>query len=741
MRFSRVSIIGTLAATVLALLVILPVWAADGTDTVGLTGDTLTIRVTDFGHVDATGAGQPDAAETADTRLGRVTYVSNQPDRADDTTRPANTVFVEVAFPPAVTGIQDTEMQTAARNDYVKVRSSSGDSITLEGFAAGGDSDFFRVITPGASVPIRPDDGNADTDGAVQVLEALDGDTITITAGQNVLKLTVDGAGPVITDTSPAHGRLQDSSSTTIGFIVTDSGSGLRTEAEDAGDTDNDRDGDGSSAEPLTDGTAPSSSTGAAVDIDVNWADTANHEARGSRNWEEVEKDKSYSLSYGLAALTSRKYSWYVEAYDRVGNYTRTDSNAGKAQDQDFELTVDNKAPAVSKRFAGIGFDPDLDDGKGGETEDSSSILVIFGNEDALNTVDALDSSTIDADDFVVVGNEIVSVIHPNKKQSVDKQKMLTQERYTVRTGDKLIGTMLEPTVADAADATGENFALLVWDTSLSPPALRGVPEAADGTEYEIAVNDVILNWPLPSAAAKDDTCDSHTGLDSVDGREIEPVESNGYNGSGCIDTRNRVYLVLSSPLEDDAKPEVQLRGGSISDRAGNGNRSSEAKAANRIPPTLAVAVSGDVDTDGRPLAQERISIDITSGERLLGIPQVWLAEFDQDAKITTWSTGSVVVEGTAAMNWSVRFSGNDETKVAAILVRGRDTDQNVVTGAGWSETAPAAQQKLDLAKIEKAGLLVEFDNGIPYAKADVTLNRQRETKPWKRRAGTRSSS
>lgn len=724
MSFRRVSIIGTLAAAALALLVILPVWAAEGTDVTGDAEATLRIRVTPYSQVvlDApnTRTTAPLDADTTDTRLGRVTYVSNQPVRTSNlVVEPANTVFVTVDFP---TGFDDDD-----RQDYVKVRSGSGDSLTLENFGVGGDTALFRVITPGASVPTEDFD-NVDTTPPTpmyQALEALDGDSITVTAGENVLRLVVDGVAPAFSNITPDHGLLQDDSDTTIGFIVTDEGSGLRTEAEDGPDPDADIDEDGSTAEPLSK-PLTDDDPGASVDIDLVWDGDFDHERKGSRSWEEITKDESYGVSYGLASLSSDKYEWYIEAYDRVGNYRRTDSNGGESGDQDFALTVDNQAPAVSKRFAGIGFDPDENKGKGGEVKDSSSILVIFGNEDldspggAHGDVDPLDSSSIDADDFVVVGNEVVSVIHPNKKPTINRQKILSRTVYTVKAGDDYVGTMLEPNVATALLAVGgDNVA--VESINTTNPDETTYDAVQPGTTVELVIGDRIYNWPRPSVAAGDDTCDSNTGYDRSTGRKIAADLANKFNEADCIDTRNRVYLVLATPIGDDDEPEVQLRGGSIRDRAGNGNKSSEEDAANRIAPTLTVTASGDVTTDGRPLAQEDITVNISSGERMLGMPSVWLAEFDKDAKITLPLTpGNVEQESTTS--WSVEFSVNDETKVAAVLVSGQDVDQNVQTSAGWKGKAVEKAQ-LDLAKIEKAGLLVEFDNGIPYAKTDVTLN------------------
>ena len=724
----------------MALLVILPATAGEGSDTVGTGDNLLTIDVVASGAITETQANLTAAPPDAeDTRLGRTTYVSNQPDRvavrdADTMTtpgsglerQPANTVVVTI-------GAVDQDN----RDSYVKLRSSSGDRLTLVNYvdrnATGGVDaartvDYFQVIEPGAAVPMWDHDNDPATPlEPVQVLEALDGDTITITAGEGVLTLVVDGAPPVFSDVTPAGGRLQDSSSTTIGFTVTDEGSGLRTEAEDSTTDPTDTDRDGSTAEPLT-----KDANGAATDIDVFWEEPdksteADHEERGSRRWEQVTKDRSYELSYGLARLTSGTYKWYIEAYDRVGNWSRTDSDGSKGGSQDFELDVDNKSPVVSARFAGIGFDPDANKGKGGEVKDPSSILVVFVNEsdtagEPTSDPDSLDNSTIGIDDFVVVGNEVVDVIHPNKRPSANKQKVVTQTTYTVKAKDGYDGTKLTPDVDMAEDVMGDLVALEIYDSTAAADTdpVFGDPEM----EYTLKPGDVLHNWPRPSVAAKDDTCDSNTGYSMSNGRTIEPNAGNKWDGSECVDTRNRVYLVLSTPLVSDDEPEVQVRGGAIRDRAGNGSRSSEETADDRIAPNLAVTVSGDVATEGRPLAQDDITVAISSSERLRGFPKVWLAEFSHGGDpeiIGTPTPGSV--ERVTATSWTVEFGGNDETEVYAIIVWAEDIDTNVYRSAGWKGDNAEAEDGLDLAKIEKAGLLVEFDNNIPFVAADVTLN------------------
>ena len=194
---------------------------------------------------------------------------------------------------------------------------------------------------------------------------------------------------------------------------MTDNDSGLRTDREDAAEplTVAEKTMDGQLAEPL------SGEFGVADDISVVWNEVTGDERRGDRNWIEEDAERSYSLSYGRAGLSSDTYEWYVEAYDRVGNYARTDSSSSRGA-QDHKLTVDDDPPAAKNVFAGIGFDEE----DGEEVKDASSILLVFLNDVEGGKSDALDPATISADKFDVIGNEVVDVIHPNMKRDIDRQ-------------------------------------------------------------------------------------------------------------------------------------------------------------------------------------------------------------------------------------------------------------------------------------------------------------------------------
>ena len=690
MSFRRVSIIGTLAAVALALLVILPVWAAVGQDVARNTdpGDVLTVSILRQGEASIIG----DLDNVGPTRVGPNLYVSNIDQSGlmvGDTLRPTyNTVHVDfvvnnIADIPLDTGSGDNVVEGEDR--VVRVTSDSGEPIWVNMEGDGSTlTGTFLVIEPVSS-------GDAPTGQ----IEALHGDSITITALDLRSRLTVDGEPPTFSSVAPRSGTLQSSSSINIEFTVTDDDSGLRTDAEDAATFGDDGlDDDGQRAEPLAE------SLGGAADIDVNWDGEDSDERRGDRNWIEEERNRSYSLSYSRADLGPEKYDWYIEAYDRVGNYDRTDASSQR-NDQPYSLTVDNVAPKARHLFAGIGFDEE----EGEEVKDASSILLVFINDIDGGKADSLDASTISADKFDVIGNEVIDVIHPNEKQAIDDND-----------------TDAENTDVEHPDGT----------TGLLP-----YKDAIDTAEYDSL--DDAAKAALAAEVFGDDECDSHTGYGQASGEAITDLE----NPTGCIDTRNRVYLVLADPVGDDDTPEIHIVG-TVRDKAGNGaSLTDDLEADDRISPTLTVGISGDVETDGRPLAQEEIAITVASGERLSDDPDVWLLSFDHEGTITIVDRGSISSDGTNA--WKTDFeAADDDASVAAIIVHAEDRRGNTTTTAGWTDdngddTAdledgngePDVGEMLDITKLAGAGFLVEFDTDIPFkAETDVTLNPSEEGEP-----------
>ena len=419
---------GTLMAAALSLLILLPALAADGQDVVRTTAnDSLTVAVFDSVQFNPAihdfAANDPNYLgvdsnnvhflNPRDTKLGPTLYVSSD-EAAYDTVY----VVVEKPVDPGEIDHDDDPSTDEIEGLLVRLDSDGNSPKTLvlrrttdQGFVYHGK---FQVVEPLS-------DGTA---GAGQI-EAFDGDVVTVTSGDNTARLAVDGMGPVYSDITPEHETLQTFSTSIIGFTVTDTDSGLRTDREAGTDLD----GDDRLDEPLS-----KDNLGNSADIDVSWLarlgdarEVDGLERRGDRNWVELEQDHSYSVSFIHGILTSGIYEWRIQAYDRAGNRTWSDSE-GAPGIQKHMLTVDALSPEVAAVYAGIGFDSD-------EVQDSSSLLIVFENEGEegeenepsypLGKVDSLDPSSIQAADFKVAGHEVAPVIHPNRKKAWAPPKAL----------------------------------------------------------------------------------------------------------------------------------------------------------------------------------------------------------------------------------------------------------------------------------------------------------------------------
>ncbi len=588
---------------------------------------------------------------------------------------------VALAVANAVDGQVLDAANTVDGDKYEGVTESSDTVDTDEGWNAfravlNGDSSTFTVTSAAASalnitvgtvtVPVSEEVGTTntevtvnyddpstvDTDERVDLLggirareiEAADGVSITIDGNVTIY---VDGRTPEISIVSPTDGDLLDSDRVDFELTVTDDGSGLRSDRERPASGD-DRDTDGVSKEPLAGQYGYGKDIGVFLadnddkefgttvpSLDTAIADALRVDNRGDDDWDEEEQDHSYSVDFRTSTLDGGDgtYEWFILATDRVGNEARYPSDTEKFA----KVTVDENGPDVEEGhvFAGIGFD----DSKNEEVRDSSSIAIVFENESA----HGLNTDTIESDAFKVEDNDVVDVIHPNNKKSLNNDKT---------------------------------------------------------------------------------KCTSDKGIVLVAADEVEK----------CIDTRNRVYLVLATALDDDEKPEVQVSSSQFTDRAGNGNEDVEQDAKDYIRPTLTVTATGDVSTDGRPLAGDKVTVTVAVGELLRSRPQAWLATVDANGNIADVSSakslGTVSGETTA---WESEFDAGDfglsgGQGLGAVIVSAKDRAQpsNESFTSGWKGkgSSPEDGDVLDLAKLVKAGLLVEFDNDLPEADIEVTPNK-----------------
>ena len=226
-----------------------------------------------------------------------------------------------------------------------------------------------------------------------------DGQIIRVTTGAGVtavsLDLTVDGTGPTITNLAPLNNVVQSTVTASFSGLIDDATAGLEKTSATV-------------PQPVVD------SRGAPEDIVINIGGT---DKAGNADFTSSGKGFTYVLTSSLAANADNL--WFVTATDRVGNKTETDAkptttalpSADAAEDK-FKITVDTTKPGIGEAEAGIGWDAVNKRDK----HDRSSIKLTFTENGAAGTSnpDNLNTATLAAADFNVVGSTVSGVIHPN---------------------------------------------------------------------------------------------------------------------------------------------------------------------------------------------------------------------------------------------------------------------------------------------------------------------------------------
>lgn len=457
MKLARLPLAAIATAAAVALLLILPAFAQIVEDTQqGPGGETLTInvqqqerpepagdnwRTPDGGNNQATLCDLPstlqEATDTVSTRFDRTTYVSNSgavvlchhtaggdvqspieilvnlPTGTAPNRVPANHVVLNYTRASGTTNAVDVIVNSPSEPGPRTIGTLASDNTSATAF-------YFWVV---GSLP----DGKTSTDTEFQVdrgslsgdeapvIYAKDGDVLTISAGTLLRTITVDGKGPSFTGVAPAHGTMQRSLSTTIQFTVSDAGSGIIPHA-------------------ITGGRPAIETGGGAVNIDVNWDGTGNHETRGDNNWSENTEGRSYSVAYGVGNLSEKEVDWYIEGWDRLNNHARTDADPDDAGDQPYTFEVDITAPALAAARTGVAYDAAGQK----EVRDSASVRVEID--------DAIDSSRLRIDDFSVQGAEVIGFVHPDNSPKIEIEDRgadhePTNERHqTTCSTDKALG-------------------------------------------------------------------------------------------------------------------------------------------------------------------------------------------------------------------------------------------------------------------------------------------------------------
>ena len=529
------------------------------------------------------------------------------------------------------------------------------------------------------------------------VMAARDGDTIEITVPgvRGRLTLTVDGDKPTLSGLTPEDGGTTNDDRVTLGFTVSDDGSGLRFDAEDglSGDGDSspaNGDNDQRYNEPLAaradDGSA---GNGRSEDIQVyyagdadgitdavddsnaspcdsecmrtlgvqpppsNHADFADQEYSrfGTNGWTEVALGRTYRLAMALNSQSFDGYEWMVVARDRVGNTVTTDGDDDDDGTQPFTFDLDNEDPMISTVRTGVQFDSSSNPPK--EKANRAWIALSIVNEDD-GGEDRVDRSSVQASDFTVSGATVVDAVVPTNK--------------------------------------------------------------------------------------KGDCADSDKAIKDIDG--------------GCgFDPRAVIYLQLSEELEADQTPTVQMLGGVFMDIAGNPNivqsRSGGSQITDKIKPEVDITVTATGDAANRPATNDdgEFTVRIETDEDLRSFPSVWFATIDgvalgddgADAEVGTMlGVGQLGPETPREVSrnvWEVKVDEGDlpgsGPRLVAVLVRAEDENQNVGNSDGWTlarstDANPSPEDydhdsdpdtpnrpitRLDLKKLDDGGFLIEVDS------------------------------
>ena len=602
----------------------------------------------------------------------------------------------------------------------------------------------------------------------IATIFASHGDRLTVTVGNDQIDLIVDGEGPEFAAITPEDNAVTRGSKLTFSFEVRDEDSGLRHDGQGVITTDGDYKEVNADGDQTLDGEPLAVASGSAVDTNGRAADiqvyVETNPTDGSTQAFAVADDIGASGSWKKAVARAGvayeftasggfgtgPYLYQLVAKDRAGNTTTTDAVADtdtNTDDEPFVFRVDNTAPVLVKARTGIGYDTT----KNVEKADRNFIALDFGG-DALMSVDT--------SNITVVGHEIKGVVHPSKAPAIDRND--TDARKPVAGEEENPGNA--PAVR-AAPADPKTRTVEHAPTDTTQPARTGnityantctgtKPTAGTpGTETITTDSTQLTVAPITSEETAYCTAWDNHRVDLI-AKNTYDGKLTAYNnflqyerehpgkdieGDYIMEPRSLVYLELDEDLAPDAQPSVIAVGGAVTDLAGNTNEAETLSKSNNkvedwIAPTLTVTVTGTAAD--RPVANEdgSFTVDVMADEDLNRRPVVYFVSITPTAvkddndkitgytyKINTVQTASSLTQQEADDHWQKKYkaSGIQGTLgegLIGVIALAEDASDNSGATAGWSPKthrdalAPAATNKLDLSKMDKAKLLIEID-------------------------------
>ena len=238
----------------------------------------------------------------------------------------------------------------------------------------------------------------------------------------------------------------------------------------------------------------------------------------------------------------------------------------------------------------------------------------------------------------------------------------------------------LKPSLDSANTETG-----VYWNAATT------AEKTGDATKIVVAFDDEISEAPASSFEV---TTDAGTVLTPVS----TEIGTKGTTAAGvAYDKRKDVYLTLGTALATSETPKVKLVG-NITDLAGNSNKSGNvANAADRIKPTLTLALSGGSGTGASPddsvgLTKKAMTFTITTSEVLSTPPTISI--FSED--YGTGGTYEEIVDNLDLTELGAGAANAEAFSIAAHTVIDTDKDgslvDEIVISAATASTTPASQ-------------------------------------------------
>ncbi len=478
----------------------------------------------------------------------------------------------------------------------------------------------------------------------------------------------------------------------------------------------------------------------------------------------------AYVFTASGAGTDEGPYLYQLRARDRAGNWASTDAVADEDDneaDEPYVFRVDDTDPALSRARTGISYDTT----KNMEKVDRSYIALEFTG-DVLGEVNT-DNITVVGHTIVgVIHPSKEPRINRGDRKATDPPSPAPTEpdgdRPTAtEPGDAAPTNNGGWTNTFIENALGnEVLAGTVLGRQANLPtscyADSTVTDGTGGFSTPVNLNEITIpatdtdecalwkSWMVYEAhldAQRTWDSENTAYLNYVQYQQEHPLR----NVDGEIlpdeDPRARAYLRLAEPLASDATPAVVVVGGAVYDMAGNTNDAKTIeKSMDWIAPGLTVTVTGTADDRPVANAQGAFNIDVRSDEDLLRRPRVFFVEIDDE------QTEGVGTDTTADDKWSYTITEDDSTanvdtasnlalqeddnhwarsyKVSSIeghfngligvIVVGYDDEENIGATAGWTkhphrrdsdpDVTPDEGDKLDLTKLDTAGLLAEID-------------------------------